>query len=150
MVRRSSTSKAGVGNAAETSASKAATARSNKNDGTAVDQSRSSRPAVSGKSPASVGVKGPSGGLRSGSARKSTSGYSAPGHSGGMAKLGQAPKLGTSSAVSGTPSRTYGTTAAKNNSQAGASGAVSGKSTTYGTAPAKNRSHAEAYGTWEG
>ncbi len=103
---------------------------------------------MSGKGPSSAGQKGTAGD-RSATARKSASGYSAPGHSGGMTKLDTAPKLGRTAAVSGGSGTSYGTKAAKNDSQAGSSGVVSGKSESYGTAPAKNRS-SEPYGTWTG
>lgn len=147
MTTRNGAGKTGVGTASKTSASKAAVVRSrskSRSDGT-----DGTRPNLSSnvlrKAPSTVGKKGTSTGLKSASSPKSIGGYSAPGHSGGS-KLGEAPKLGTSSAVSGTPGR-YGTAPARNNSQAGASGAVSGKSTTYGTAPAKNVTKG-AYGTW--
>lgn len=137
MVRRSTS----------TSASKAKAMRSGSGSAETPKLKAGRTGAVSGKTPSTAGQKGTARD-RSTSPRKSTSGYSAPGHSGGY-KLESAPKLGTSSVVSTSTGKTFGTAAARNNSQAGASGAtVSGKSESYGTAPAKSAVPASRpYGT---
>lgn len=144
MSTRTSKTSGGVANAAKTSASKAAVARSrsqSRSDGT-----DGTRPSLSTKAVRIVSGSGTVG--QKGKATASVPRASkATGHAAGRDYA--PPKLGRATAVSGGPKTSYGTAAARNHSQAGASGAVSGKSVSYGTAPAKNVTKG-AYGTWTG